>query len=125
MLRKDYQHLNIHEWWEEFKIKMKQKFLEVSKNSSKQRDINLTNCYACWNELEQKKEQMTLTRTAIDRIKNKITQLETEIVEGSIFRSKAQWIREGERNTKYFFALEKRNSLTKLCIRLLNQMGRR
>lgn len=36
----------------------------------------------------------------------KITLIKTK---GAILRSKARWHEEGERNTKYFFGLEKRN----------------
>ena len=36
----------------------------------------------------------------------KITLIKTK---GAFFRSKARWHEEGERNTKYFFSLEKRN----------------
>ena len=39
---------------------------------------------------------------------------------GAIFRSKARWIEKGERPTKYFFNLEKRNFEKKIILQLYN-----
>lgn len=39
----------------------------------------------------------------------KIENMYTEIVKGAFIHSRAKWIEKGERNTNYFFALEKRN----------------
>ena len=52
------------------------------------------------------------------RLKSKWKQIENIKVEGAIIRSKAKWVEEGEKNTKYFLNLEKRN-YEKKCIRKL------
>ena len=52
------------------------------------------------------------------RLKSKWEQIENIKVEGAIIRSKAKWVEEGEKNTKYFLNLEKRN-YEKKCIRKL------
>ena len=57
----------------------------------------------------------------IDRynaVKHELEKNEEEILRGVIVRSRAQWIEDGEKSTKYFFQLEKRNYKTK-CIRTL------
>ncbi len=48
-------------------------------------------------------------------IKDKLKEIEIEISNGAILQSKAKWIREGEKYTKYFFDLEKRNNIKKQC----------
>ena len=55
----------------------------------------------------------------INRIKNKIDSMAMEKAEASIFRSKARWIREGEKNSKYFLSLEKKRYLTKNMTQLI------
>ena len=52
------------------------------------------------------------------RLKSKWEQIKNIKVEGAIIRSKAKWVEEGEKNTKYFLNLEKRN-YEKKCIRKL------
>jgi hypothetical protein len=46
--------------------------------------------------------------------------LEGEKVRGAILRSKVRWSEAGERNTKYFLNLEKRNAINKAILRLEN-----
>ena len=41
--------------------------------------------------------------------KTECEKFQTEKLNGSIIRSKAIWVEEGEKNTKYFLNLEKRN----------------
>ena len=56
---------------------------------------------------------ITSIKDAYEAITAKIEQLEEEKVQGAIFRSGARWANEGEKNTKYFFALEKRKYMNK------------
>ena len=39
-----------------------------------------------------------------------------------IFRSKVRWYEEGEKNTKYFFSLEKARYNAKTCYKILNEL---
>ena len=61
--------------------------------------------------------------TALEDIKEKIKQLEEEKAKSAAFRARARWIRDGERSTKYFFALEKRNFGQKTMRRLTTPHG--
>ena len=46
-------------------------------------------------------------------VKNRIRDIEYQYARGNVIRSRAKWALEGERNTKYFYSLEKRNYLAK------------
>ena len=47
-----------------------------------------------------------------------------ERIQGVMFRSKAKWYEEGERNTKYFYSLEKAKYNAKTCFTLIDQNGK-
>ena len=49
----------------------------------------------------------------IDNIKRELSHLELDKAKGTIIRSRARYIEEGEKPTKYFFDLEKRNAAKK------------
>ena len=59
----------------------------------------------------------------LDRLKVQLDDVVTERVRGTVFRSRAQWYREGERSSKYFFALEKRNYENKIMNKLITDNG--
>ena len=63
------------------------------------------------NSSPQTENEITLVRTDIDEII-------TEKTNGMIIRSKAQWYEEGEKPTKYFLNLEKRNYNNKVINRI-------
>ena len=46
-----------------------------------------------------------------------------ERVKGIMFRSKVQWYEEGEKNTSYFFSLEKARYNAKTCYKLIRENG--
>ena len=55
---------------------------------------------------------------AIEMVENRIQELEIQDAAASAFRARAKWVREGEKSTKYFFALEKRNYTAKTMCKL-------
>ena len=50
---------------------------------------------------------------SLEQVNNQIKHMEWIKTEASIFRSRAKWFRDGEVSSKFFFALEKRNYLSK------------
>ena len=50
--------------------------------------------------------------------KNELEQIEQKESIGVIIRSKARWVEDGEKNTKFFLGLEKRNSVNKVISQL-------
>ena len=51
-------------------------------------------------------------------VKLKLEQISKRKTEGGMIRSKARWCEQGERNTRYFFNLERRNHLNKYTTEL-------
>ena len=60
---------------------------------------------------------------SIQQIETKINEYFDCQVRAAAFRSKAKWIREGEKNSKYFFALEKSNYNKKVITQLYDEQG--
>ena len=60
---------------------------------------------------------------AIETAKIKLNEIQSHKTEAAIFRSKAQWVREGECNSKYFFNLERRRYLEKNMKAVFNAEG--
>ena len=64
------------------------------------------------NELQAKAEEKPHNRNIILELqaeKLRLKRIMTYKTKGAIFRSKVRWHEQGERNTKYFYGLEKRN----------------
>ena len=53
--------------------------------------------------------QKSLLQTKLDNLKNELEKIIEHRTKGAIFRSRARWYNEGEKNTKYFLNLEKRH----------------
>jgi hypothetical protein len=54
-----------------------------------------------------------LRKSGLIRQENDLKTYFEKKTEGAIIRSKACWLREGERNSKFFFNLERRNYINK------------
>ena len=48
-------------------------------------------------------------KTEMDRVKNKLKKITAGRTQGAMLRSKARWYEFGEKNSKYFYNLERRN----------------
>ena len=70
------------------------------------------------NQIPDEEDKNVQYLAALEDVKLRISELETIRAEAAAFRSRAQWIREGEKNTKYFFSIEKRNYGAKTMKRL-------
>ena len=97
--------------WDLIKMEIRGFTLQYSKcKAKKSRDEKYL--YKKVNDLQANAERNPHDKSAILELQlararlRKITLIKTK---GAILRSKARWHEEGERNTKYFFSLEKRN----------------
>ena len=55
--------------------------------------------------------------------KNELESIRKYKMEGIIIRSRTKWYEEGEKNSKYFFSLEKRNYIEKQICKLIREDG--
>ena len=113
--------------WEYLKYKMREYAREIAIKNARQRKKSRV-------ELEQKVLNLEMDMTdnpSAEKIADYSTaKLELEkiyeyITDGIIMRSKSQWYEEGEKSTKYFLSLEKRNKVKshfrKLCLKEKNE----
>ena len=106
--------------WEFMKFSVHCKFIEISKKKKRERRMRLeekkinrlTNNEECCNN-------ETLRSDLCDK-KKEYEHLHEEIVRGNIVRTKAKWVSEGERNTKCFFNLEKKEFSAKIIFQASN-----
>lgn len=95
--------------WDYFKFKARTLAINRSKalrvvNASK--EANLLNNI---NALIRKENLSVQEITQLKSCQLELDQLYIEIVKGAFVRSRAKWIEQGEKNTSFFFSLEKRN----------------
>ena len=112
------------ERWELIKEEIKKKTMQYSRQQSKDNMIAIS----------QLSEYITHTEDRLDdadektlkNLQNSKIELESltfKRTQGVMFRSKAKWYMEGERNTKYFYNLEKSRYNAKNCARIYDQNG--
>ena len=111
--------------WEFLKFKVRQKFIQISKQKKRHRQEKLARLESDINDLTNAHNPSNNVQLSNDLKckKREYEELQEEVVRGIIVRTKAKWIAEGERNTKYFFNLEKRNYQQKCISRLQGENG--
>ena len=79
-------------------------------------------------EIEKLKKDNDLMKK--DNLRNRLFEAETQLneiisseIRGSMTRSRAQWVEQGERSTKYFFGLEKSNGKKKFIGKIKSSSG--
>ena len=111
--------------WEFLKFKVRQKFTQIAKEKKNNRQTKLKQLEKEINKLNDANNVVN-DQQLLNELKSKkseFEELQEEVVRGTIVRTKAKWIAEGERNTKYFFNLEKRNFQKKCISRLRTENG--
>ena len=105
-------HLTPIEMWEQMKYDIRlasQKFSQHHAHKNKCKINNLNKSLQYLNEALTQDPSNKEIKTAINEINECKTQLYTTQIKGTVFRSKANWVANGEKNTKYFLNLEKHN----------------
>ena len=112
------------ETWEKIKTSVKTFSREFSKNLANEKQLIIAQLSERITDLEENLDK--LNEESLDiliKSRDDLDVLVSEKARGLIFRSKVNWINEGERNTKYFYNLEKLRAETKTCHSLLNSDG--
>ena len=101
---------------------------ETIKFSSKQKKNDTKRKTAIEHELEKLEKVQDIVNS--EYCDNKIQNLKLELSDiinkqtnGILTRAKARWLQDGEKNSKYFFGLEKRNYMNKNIHCLINDKG--
>ena len=101
--------------WELIKMEIRRLTISYSKHKEKQRRIRETELQKRLEVLENKinncntDEQLSAEIEEYDNLKIELQRIYEAKGKGTIFRSKVRWVEQGEKPTKYFFNLEKRN----------------
>lgn len=74
-------------------------------------------------QIDKLEKQEIINEELIDSMKKELFDLRQKKMEGKIIRSKAKWIDDGEKVTKYFCNLENRNFVSKCMNTLINDNG--
>ena len=100
--------------WEFLKYKIRSFTIEYTKNKAKSGIVKV-------NQLESSLTGNTNTtlRKEYDDAKLQLEQYYDEITRGIIVRSRVQWVEDGEKSTKYFLNMEKRNQIKKSVKKLV------
>ena len=121
--------VDIFEVWERLKCEITAYMQKVGKSVAAEEHEQLNSLYCISNNLneeivtaihENSPESVPCTTEAVLRdINSRIKEIEIAQAKRAAFRAKVRWVKEGERNTKYFFSLEKRNYNAKTITKLL------
>ena len=107
-------------YWEMIKMEIRSFTLFFSKRRSKQRrnEEELLQSELCNLQRKVGEDPSEENVSEFHNVKFKLNQLSLLRTRGAIARSKARWCEYGERNSKYFYRLEKRNYNTKYITEL-------
>ena len=113
-----------HDAWE----KMKTDILKFVKNKSRkkasEKQVAISQLYEKIADLEDKELPLSIRDEEI--LENSIKELDDLVEEHTkslIFRSRVKWVEEGEKNTRYFYNLEKSRFKAKTVYKLINDQN--
>ena len=102
-------------FWDWIKYNIRMHAIRFSKEKAKQRNENeklLQNDYEKATRIYEN-DPSDINRTCIEDIKGKLEMMYNKKTEGIIIRARARWHEHGEKSSKYFLNLEKRNHVKK------------
>ena len=107
--------------WEIIKKRIKEATMRYSRMRGSESKLIIAQLSEIVDDYESR---LPLNREEYDLLDKSKMELEEKIFErikGVMFRSKAKWYEEGERNSKYFFSLEKAKYNAKTCYKILDK----
>lgn len=112
---KENQNLNPSLLWEMIKFNVRSASIRFAIENKKKEKLHESKLNLEISKLEEEydKSQSDEMFTQLNVKKQELEQLIAVKTKGAIIRSRARWVEEGEKNTKYFLNLEKRNYVNK------------
>ena len=114
---------NVREWWDITKTKIKFLTMEISKTLNKKLN-DIKNLENKLDMLKSKEHQSENTERLIAETEFKIKTYYENKTEAAKIRSRVKWAEDGEKSTKFFFDLEKKNGQNKLWNRIKTLNGK-
>ena len=112
-------HKTPKEVWGILKRRIKLSTKRYAKNKAQKDRLIIGNLSEKVNDYESRLPLAQEENTLYEKTKQDLEDKVMERTQGIMFRSKAKWYEEGEKNTKYFFALEKAKYNAKTCYKIL------
>ena len=109
--------------WETLKTRIKKKSIEFSRKQGAEERLIISQLCEKVDEYESRLPLNKDEDIILENTKKELEDKTLERIQGVMFRSKAKWYEEGERNTKYFFSLEKARYNAKTCYKLVKENG--
>jgi len=110
--------------WDELKCRLKIATIRYCQERSKRKRNQEEKLRRDIDKLEKElHNQDEITIQEYSRLKNEFENYYDEKVQGAILRSRARWTMQGEKNTKYFYGLEKRNYAMECITQLETENG--
>ena len=123
------QHLKSKEQWELIKIEATVFSQEWSRNKASQRRLIISQLHEKISDMEERISEADIPGTKdlelLEKSKEDLDCLEMDEAKAIIFRTKSKWHVEAERNTAYFYGLEKMKYLAKTCTTLIDDDGKK
>ena len=106
--------------WDLFKIKVKEFSIFYSKNRKQIQDNEIKNLETKITELDNKPNTHEETAKLKEELEHKLAEIST----GAQIRSRAEYVENGEKNTKFFLNLEKKRQEQNVITELKNENGK-
>ena len=109
--------------WENLKLRIKKKSVEYSRKQGSEEKLIISQLCEKIDEYESRLPLDKDEDLILEATKAELEDKTLERIQGVMFRSKAKWYEEGEKNTKYFYSLEKSRYNSKTCYKLITEDG--
>ena len=109
--------------WETLKKRIKKFAQNFVRNSVTQDKIVIAQLSERVNEYESRLPLLEEEDNLLELTRAELEEKTLERIKGVIFRSKCKWYEQGERNTKYFYSLEKAKYNAKTCYKIIDDQG--
>ena len=106
--------------WVQLKIKIAKHCQNFARKNKAEETVAISQLLEKIDDMQQNFPLNSSENELYQKTKTDLEEIQMNYIQGVMFRSKAKWFAEGERNSKYFFSLEKTKYNAKVCNRLLS-----